>query len=271
MARIQLGESRLKARRRTRRLLRAGAVCGGLLLFVGGSIFLARASFFRITTVAVSGASAVPPTAIQTLVQQDIAGSYLFFYPKNNILLYPKHTVRQQLLGQFPTLKSADVHAVTLHTIEVVVAERQPAALWCGNASTSACFLLDAEGLAYAPAPTYSGDAYKKYVGEVAPAALPWQYLAPASFHSLSALVDALAKKESASTAARVSVDANNDVRLAFANGFVLLFTLGDDASKTLERFSLALTAAPFAAHSLADFEYLDLRFGDKLYYKLRD
>ena len=33
---------------------------------------------------------------------------------------------------------------------------------------------------------------------------------------------------------------------------------------------TLALEAEPFKGHALSDFEYLDLRFGDRLYYKLK-
>lgn len=273
MVRIVLGESRFKARRRKRRALWVAGVCMSLLLVVGGSVLLARASFLRITTVSVSGASVVSPDTIQTLVQQNIAGNYLFIYPRATILLYPKNTIVRGLLTQFPTLKRVEVKAGPpaggFHTLDVVVEERQPVALWCTDASSSACFLLDENGLVYAPAPSYSGDAYKKYLGG-ASSTLPWQYLTQEEFRSLSALVNAIAKKESTETVTSITVDPNNDVHLMFRSGFELLFALHDDTGKIFERFSLALTSAPFTAHSLADFQYLDLRFGDKLYYKLR-
>jgi len=47
-------------------------------------------------------------------------------------------------------------------------------------------------------------------------------------------------------------------------------FAVADAAGDTFERFSLALGAGPFLEHPLSDFAYLDLRFGDKLYYKLK-
>ena len=274
MARVVWGEWRFKARRRKRRVLWASAVCAALLFVVLCSIFLARASFLRITNVMVSGTSVTPPSVIQALTQQNITGNYLFFYPKNNILLYPKNAIRQELSTQFPTFKSVDIYVGPpdggFHKLAIVVVERQPTALWCADASSSTCFLLDADGLAYAAAPSYSGDAYKKYSGIATSGTLPWQYLTPQEFHSLSALVDAIAKKESADTVATISVDANNDVHVVFVSGFELMFALHDDTGKLFERFGLALAAAPFMAHPLADFEYLDLRFGDKLYYKLK-
>jgi hypothetical protein len=60
-------------------------------------------------------------------------------------------------------------------------------------------------------------------------------------------------------------------VRVSFINGFALLFSLDSAGADVYQRFVLALGADAFQGHTLGDFEYLDLRFGDKLYYKLRD
>jgi len=45
---------------------------------------------------------------------------------------------------------------------------------------------------------------------------------------------------------------------------------VSDSGADVLERIALALQSEPFAKRSLTDFAYLDLRFGDKLYYKLK-
>ena len=52
---------------------------------------------------------------------------------------------------------------------------------------------------------------------------------------------------------------------MRFVNGFVLKFALNDQAGDIFERFSLALDSAPFGAHQLSEFEYLDLRFGGQV------
>ena len=85
------------------------------------------------------------------------------------------------------------------------------------------------------------------------------------------ALVDAVIQKLSGEVLADVSINADNDVGMRFAGGFVLKFALHEERGDTFERLTLALTAEPFVSHKLVEFEYLDLRFGYKLYYKLRD
>lgn len=267
MARVALGESRLRARRRKHRLLIGSVILGlTVILFVAG-IFLSQLPFIQITQVAVSGAGAVGSPAITDFADQQLADEYLFFFPKRNFFFYPKQAIEAGLLEKFPTLKTATVHAENFHTIAVEVSERKPVALWCGedSAAPRACFLLDEDGFAYAPAPEYSGNAFERYYGALA---ANRQYLSPEEFQSLFPLVEAIAKKETDETMSGVRVEQNGDVHVSFERGGEVLFGIRD--TDVFQRFSLALTADPFTEHPLSDFQYLDLRFGDKIYYKLK-
>ena len=165
------------------------------------------------------------------------------------------------------------MQAEDFHTITVAVVERKPAALWCGDsASSTGCYFLDENGLAYAPAALYSGDAYQKYYGPLGQAGADQsargQFLHPEQFHSLPALIESLEKTIKLS--ANAVVVSQDDVRVVFVGNFALLFGLKDEGGGIVERLTLALGAAPFTKNSLTDFDYLDLRFGDKVYYKLK-
>jgi hypothetical protein len=273
MARVPLPESRIRARRRRQRSVFAVT---GLVLFLivfGGLVWLSRASFLSITNIEVSGEYTISAASVQDIVQSRLAGSYGHLFAKNNIFLYPKSQLEATLLASMPVIASVEVRTVDFHTIAVSIIERQPKALWCGDsveASSSSCLLLDQNGLAYAPAVTFSGDAYKQYYGALLGNSTPLQYLTPAAFASLSALVDTLAQNQPQDMLVSVSVDQNSDVHVGFASGFTLLFPLSADGGDVYNRFILALQSDPFKGHTIADFEYLDLRFGDRLYYKLK-
>jgi hypothetical protein len=273
MARV-VGESRLRARRRKRLKLYIALVSGGAVFVVGGFIALLWAPFWRVSQVSVSGASAVPLASIQQVASQALAGRAGLIFPKNNILLYPKQGIQQTLLQQFPTLASASVADENLHSIKITVAERQPAALWCGDsiATSSACDYMDASGFVFAPAAHYSAGAYQEYFGVLATSSPGGvgQYLAPGQLHSLVALVGAIAAKVPNDSFVGLWVEQDGDAHLMFASGFTVLFNSGDDTGDVFSRFSAGLTADVFASHALSDFEYLDLRFGQKPYYKLK-
>lgn len=274
MARVQLGESKLKARRVRRRIVFVILAGAALLLLLGILVALSWAPFMRITAVSVVGARTVDAVALQEAVQQEISGGYGYLFARSNIFLYPKDGIVKNLAQQFSTIKTVTVQAEDFHTMAVVVVERQPTALWCGDsiASSTHCYFLDENGLAYAQAALYSGDAYQKYYGPLqttsAEESAHGQFLTSEEFRSLPALVESL--QQTTKAHATAVVVGKGDVRVVFSNGFSLLFGLSDNGGGIVERFTLALGAAPFAKHTLSEFEYLDLRFGDKVYYKLK-
>ncbi len=272
MARVALPESRLRARRRKQRILVGWFAVAGVIVVVGGLIALTWAPFLRVTGVDVSGSGAVPVAAISEVALHDLSGTYLHIFPHADILMYPKQAIEGDLLARFPTLKTVDVHAENFHTVAVAVTEQVPAALWCGSvvASTSVCSFMNADGLVYAPTDGAGEGSFQKYYGDLSTSTMPAQYLTPDSMHALSALVATLGQKLNDTPVVATWVDENADVHLTFASGFTLLFADAQSGGELMDRLNLVLGAAPFSSHKVGDFEYLDVRFGDKIYYKLK-
>jgi hypothetical protein len=292
MARVDLPASKVRARRHRRWGVFSALIIIFILAIFGGLVWLSHASFLRITAVQVSGTQTLSESDMQAVVQDQLAGSYWHLFAKNNIFIYPKATITNALVTGMPVIASAEVRTVDFHTIAVTVVERQPKALWCPDTNptspeatighstatstpveldTSNCLLLDQNGVAYASAGFAAVDnAYKRYYGTLSGGNLPEQYLTPQSFNSLSALVDAIAQNQSQDVITSVEVDSSNDVHVGFASGFMLLFPLSADGGDVYSHFMLALQSDAFAGRTIADFEYLDLRFGDRLYYKLK-
>jgi cell division septal protein FtsQ len=220
-----------------------------VLVLFGLSVALFRAPFLRVTTIAVTGAQTLNAEEIKQFVQQRIAGTYGWVYPKDDILLYPQTLIEHDLATAYPVLKLVEVHADNFHTIGVVLHERQPAALWCAVD----CYVMDENGVVYAPAQGTSTDQYVAYGGTTVGEKLPKQYLTSERFQALAALVAALSQVESGNKVRQVIIDEMGDARAYFQNDFVLIFSNKDQTGDVFERLSLARKAAPL---------------GDKLYYK---
>jgi cell division septal protein FtsQ len=265
MARVELPQSRLRARRKRMRARLALVSLGGLVLLLAAVVGLSYLPFLQVRGVEVSGQKTLATSTIAGYIEGQIAGSYLLIIPKRNIFIYPKRAIADGLLKRFPELRAADVHAANFHTIAADVVEREQKALWCQGEQ---CYLMDQTGVVYAPAGAQEG--FVLYRGHTEGESLPRQYLTPDRFESLFALVDAVSQKVPDSPVETVAVDAQLDAEATLRSGFVLKFALGDAGGDVFERFVLALTSGPFLEHALGDFQYLDLRFGDKLYYKLK-
>lgn len=265
MARVELSQSKIKTRRRRRRVRAVIVLVVALLAVCGALVAFFRAPFLRVTSVAVTGAQTLSTDEVAAFVQGKLAGDYLFVLPKDDIFLYPQSSLGADLLAKYPTLKHVDVHADNFHTVGVVLSERQPAALWCATN----CYYMDEDGTVYSSANATSSDALVTYSG-TAGAGLPKQFLTPDKFQALAALVAALSQTEAGDPVRQVAVDDNGDVRAYFQNSFLLMFNIADEGGDIFQRFTLARKADPLAGKTLGDIEYIDLRFGDKLYYKLK-
>lgn len=160
MARVQLGESRLKARRLRRRVVMSIFVLSLLLVFVGG--------WWRCPGPRLCASLQCRSVGCEQQIKKRLSkrcGKSLqaatCTYLLSRIFLYPQQTIAEKLQN-FSTIKTVTVQAEDFRTILVGVVERHPAALWCGDsASSTGCYFLDENGLAYAPAALYSGDAYQ--------------------------------------------------------------------------------------------------------------
>jgi hypothetical protein len=274
MARVALPESSLRARRRRRRLFTALLVALFLVAALGVAVWTSRTTYLALTSVEVRGVNQLSGDDLRLSVSRELEGSYFYLFPHRNVFLYPKEKIRADLLAANPAIKGVTVSPLDLHTLAVVIVERTPSALWCGAAqsASSTCLYLDEDGLAFARAPDFpGGEEYRRYYGALAIGPLPRQYLSPAEFHSLSALVDAVAKHQAPDSVDVVYVDEEKDAHIYFKSGIELIVTAADDGGRIYERFLLALQTSPFEKHPLSDFQYLDLRFGDHLYYKLKE
>ena len=271
MARVDLPQSKLKARKRRRRLVVLLQLSIAFTLVFGVLAIVSRLPHVRIAKIVIVGAEGASAELLKNTAVKNIEGSYALVFPKNNILLYPKEALIQNLYAEFPRLAEVDVYAENFRTLAINVRERVPKALWCGAspAARSPCLLMDEGGKAYEPSADFSGPVYVEYFGTSTGESLPQQYLTVEQFRPLSALVTAL-KDMQGQVVVSVVVDEHHDVYVRFENNFTLMFNLRDNSGDVYERFVLAQTAEPFKNHNLSDFEYLDLRFGDRLYYKLK-
>lgn len=265
-----LPPSRLKARRRKRRAATVGVIILLILVVAGGIIGLLWLPQIRVQHIDVAGASSVSNANIESDVKAALSGTAWLVVPKDNIFLYPRDKITQMLLNTYPSFESVEVSAQHFDTLSVNITERRALALWCGEslAAASACYLLDGNGVVYAPAANFSGQIYIQYYGSVV-GTTTRQFITPDEFRSLSAFAGAVGQVIEGDAPQEIEV-AGTDASVTFASGFVLTFSLADASTDVLERLGVALKTEQFTKHPLSDFAYLDLRFGDKLYYKLK-
>lgn len=244
---------------------------GGVLLLVG-FVLLARASSLQVRDIRVEGTTVVDPEEVVTLVQDEMNGRFLFFLPRTSMLVLSTRTITHRIEQAFPRFSSVSVRRSGTASLEVVVTEREGTYLWCRGEDD--CFFMTNEGVVFAVAPFFSGDAYERiFYGNEVPL-LPFTPL-PTSF---------LGVIETLRTRLPILGIIPTEYRFVSEHELVVVFSHHGtraelrlnhttDSESMLEDLATGLGTEPLKGlfrDEEKTLEYLDVRFSNKVVYKFR-
>ncbi|MES2213704.1 MAG: hypothetical protein V4473_02625 [Patescibacteria group bacterium] len=247
-------------------------------LSIGFLIWIAHRPSLRISEVELSGGVLVTQQEVSTEVIQFISGSYIWVFPKNNALLYPQKKLEKYLKDHFKRIDTIHVDTKNLHTMSVEISERKSEALWCGGVpgetegEQGQCYFMDANSTIFAEAPQFSGDAYFKYYGLVTTdSPIGLEYMATSTdFAELSNFVQN-ARRLQIKPEYVVAKD-TGEFTLVLAGGGKIYFDNKEPLTKVADNLEALLRTPALVPSTNADLpiDYIDLRFGNKLFYKLK-
>jgi cell division septal protein FtsQ len=261
------------ARRKRRQfVLKIGAALGLCAVLATGIVYVLNREALLLEQVAVVGAELESPEPLAEIVMQAFAGKYFWLIEKRSVFLFPKEKAEAQVLSAFPRLKTASLSRSGLSSLTLTVEERAPVALWCGEnrlgeGSTPACYFLDAQGFVYALAPAFTGDVYLRLYGPlIGSEPVGQSFLTPTSFEKLRIFMDAIRARNVA--AEELALTDEKDAELYLTDGTKVLLDPSEDLLRVLDNLLSVLASETFKNRSTLNLDYIDLRFGNKVYYK---
>lgn len=268
-AREVLPPSKLRERRKRARVWRAILICACLAMLLAGAIGAFYLPAVTIAEVRVEGAHSIASEAIAGIVERGLSGRRFLILPKRNALIYPREGILAQLRAEHPKLKTIAMSLSGLKTLSVSVSERAPYARFCGATPSpdAACFFMDETGVVYEPSPSFSDNPYVDWYGGE-PLAPGQRFLTQEEFSLLRPLADAF--KGEGLTVRSIAVDDVRDVHVYDATGAEVRFALTRKPEDVLRALRAARASEALAGKELSEIEYIDLRFGNRLYYRLR-
>jgi len=278
---IQSPKKRKEKKRRTKLIL-AAVFVAIVLLFYGVVKFFSLPSL-QITGVTVQGTKMLLKEDIAKKAEEKISGNYFWFFPKKNIFLYPKLEIRADIIESFPPIFTADVSLNGSRNLEIIINERDTAAIWCGRNKPSpdilsdpGCYYVDKTGYIFSGSPRFSGNAYFTLYGNgYLKAGDPLgQYLVSSDIFSKTlALRDFLHGYKIIAD----NIYFGNDGYAEFfdANGFAVKWNTDQDIHPLESNMQAIFRSASWKEGVISPdpekpdaLEYLDFRFGNKIYYK---
>lgn len=245
--------------------------CAIAAVIVVGIVLLIRMPRLQVTHIEVVGANVVDPGDVTEFITEDLRGKELFILPKSSIFLISEHGLEKKIAKQFSRIESVNVHRANFSTLTVTITEYQGVYLWCSNENN--CDFMDQNGIAFAPAPYFSGDAYPKiFTGPLGN--LPFQVLNTTQINNVALIIDRL-------TAIGITPDefhfiSNHEFEVDFNhNGqqAKLFFDPSSDMKQSLIALYTGLRTNPLAGDyrdANKVLEYIDLRFANRVVYKFQ-
>ncbi len=255
-----------------------------LLAVSVGLIFISRWERVNISILEIAGNKVVDTEEINKVVEDNIAGYYIRIIPKTNFLFYPKNKIITDLSNNFERLEHVFVD-IKGNTLLVSVTERKAVYTWCGKEkiaterTSESCYFLDDSGYVFDKAPYFSGAVYFRFYGKLSNEAENplGSYYNKEIFSKLRLF--AKNSEDMNLDPVGMEVDSSGEIKMYLQEVKIreqpeIFLRVSSDFEKITENLDTALSTDPLKtkfAEKYDSLEYIDLRFGNKVYFKFND
>ncbi len=257
-----------------------------LVLLVVGMSFLSRVKKLNIYEISVEGNKIIDTDTVRKVTEEKLSDYYIWLFPKTNLFLYPKNGLKTTLADTFKRFENIDLSLENTNTLKIKVTERSPEFMWCGNTphvagERESCYFLDTYGYMFDEAPYFSGEVYFKFYETIHTpednSNPSGSYIAKGYFDKLILFKNTLTEMDLKPVMIHIGDDNNIKIGLsrtkASGNPPEIIFKKDADIQKISANLKAALNAEPLLSKfkkEYASLEYIDLRFGNKVYYKFK-
>lgn len=264
----------LASRRRKKKLLVIRLVSFSLvLLFLTvGLLSILFLDSIRIKNINIGGTSLVSKEEVLNLVQKEISGRYLFVFPRNNIFIYPKNSIENKIISEYPEVHTVKVSFVDFKSIGVGVVERSPKYFWCSGentSTTSVCYIASENGFIFKKVEDDFYPDFVTFYGDSQENPIRSFVLENNEFERISNFVERLSGENIKIEKIYIK---NDGIREGVVeSGAKIIWNNYQDLSLALENLLLLIESEEFEEKDEEGnllVEYIDIQISNKIFYK---
>lgn len=244
-----------------------------LCLFIGMGL-LSRMHQFSIQRIIISGNKIVDAQELESFTQDVLGGYYLWLYPKSNVMIYPTRELKREILDKFKRIEHVDMSVDADQNLYLSLRERGASYVWCDTGSK--CFFTDEYGYVFDEAPYFSGPVYLKFTGGLDTThPIIGQNVFSGVFHDIAIFAETISSLGLVATSVDIKSEQEIEISLTEYGDRVarVIFNPTHDLQRMLENLKTALESEPLKGElekNRPNLVYIDLRFGNKVYYKFQ-
>ncbi len=222
-----------------------------------------RVNALTIKEITVYGGETIDHAQIEQVVREEMSGSYLKIVPRAFAFSYPYEKI-VEAVNSVPRVKDAKVVRLGGTKLHVEFSEYEPQALWCSESDANNCYFLDERGYAFTKAPGLVGGSFLRVI---AIGKQPQEHVMPFNLDEYTKVVELKEKFAAAKWfVKRADIDTAGDAFLTIVDGGEFKVSLKQPADETVSNLLTVLGSEQFTHIKPGNFEYVDLRFGSKVF-----
>lgn len=149
--------------RRKRLILKAIIIGVIFIAFFAGVVFFFRMSYFQINKIEISGNNSLVESDLIEATTRKLEGKYLGLFPRSNIFLISEDKISTKLTEEFKRIKKINIDKKYFSEIVVKLEERNNSVLYCVAEN---CAYADEDGFVFEKAPYFSGAVFLKIIDQ---------------------------------------------------------------------------------------------------------
>lgn len=229
---------------------------------------------FLVSGVKIEGNETVSAEEISKIAERELFGKYVFLFPKNNIFIYPGSSIAGEIIRSLKKVKSVETKIGDGNELVVKILERKPSYIWCPEQevkkdpeSAGQCYFLDERGFSFSEAPRFSAPVFFEiHYGFMTDAGVGGYPFEDLLFRKLILFKNAL--EEISLPAIRLIKMKDGDFKFELKDGGAILINEKNDITVSLRNLVSAKKALDDSGKATSSLEYIDLRFGNKVFFK---
>jgi cell division septal protein FtsQ len=222
-----------------------------------------RAQRLTIVEVVVEGGETINHEEVRVLAQTELDGQYAGFIPRRFAWFYSKNDITKAV-SQVERIDSVEVSRIDGKTVLVSFDEFLPDSLWCRSLTENECVFLDKTGYAYAQSPALMGGSFLRFVHLSNEPEVARSLVEEGDYQLLNQLADLLSQENW--QISHIEIDSARDAFLHVVDGGEFKVTLTQEPTETVDNLMVVLTSPDFEDVKPGTFQYIDLRFGNKVF-----
>ena len=242
-----------------------------IIVLLYASSFWSSHQSMQISSVDIIGNKFVETALVEKIFFEEISGKYFFLISKSHFLFIPKKTIIKKIENKL-SVESAVVRKSDPNSAFINIVEYEPVAEYCSDDENKDCYLVNESGLFFVKKPEKYIENNLKIEGHIelkeGETILGKKYTKTITFKKLLKKMELLSLEKIEIN--KISTEDFETFILHTIGGPTLLVEETDSPAETIENLKAAIAQESINDIQFNNIDYIDLRFEDKVFYKIK-